>query len=128
MIGIRAEDKSRWETRAPLTPDDLWHLKQHHGVSCQVERSAHRAFGEEQYRAAGAEMGDRLSCPVIVGVKEIPADKLEREKVYLCFSHTIKGQPANMPALKRLIELDSTLIDFERITDEQNRRLVFFGR
>jgi alpha-aminoadipic semialdehyde synthase len=40
----------------------------------------------------------------------------------------IKGQPANMPMLRRLMELKATLVDYERIVDEKNRRLIFFGR
>ncbi len=53
---------------------------------------------------------------------------LEAGKTYLFFSHTIKGQARNMPMLRRLMELGATLIDYEKITDEQNRRLLFFGR
>jgi alpha-aminoadipic semialdehyde synthase len=33
-----------------------------------------------------------------------------------------------MPMLERMIERRTTLIDYERIVDEQGRRLVFFGR
>lgn len=33
-----------------------------------------------------------------------------------------------MPLLRRLMELGCTLIDYERIVDDQGRRLVFFGR
>src|SRR4029079_10905841 len=43
------------------------------------------------------------------------------------FSHTFKGQPYNMPMLRKLIECEATLIDYEKVTDEQNRRLIFFG-
>ena len=37
----------------------------------------------------------------------------------------------NLPpqeALQRLIDGGCTLIDYERIVDEKNRRLIFFGR
>jgi saccharopine dehydrogenase (NAD+, L-lysine-forming) len=33
-----------------------------------------------------------------------------------------------MPMLRRIVELGCTLIDYERIVDEQGQRLVFFGR
>ncbi|MCK7469777.1 MAG: hypothetical protein MZU95_02460 [Desulfomicrobium escambiense] len=33
-----------------------------------------------------------------------------------------------MPMLRRLMELKATLVDYERIVDEKNRRLIFFGR
>jgi alpha-aminoadipic semialdehyde synthase len=33
-----------------------------------------------------------------------------------------------MPMLQRMLDLGCTLIDYERVTDEQGRRLIFFGR
>ena len=129
LIGIRREDKSKWEARVPLVPDDLRKLIRERGLRFCVQTSAIRAFTEDQYRAAGAELNDDLShCPIIMGVKEIPPDKLEAGKTYVYFSHTIKGQTTNMPALKRLMQLGCQLIDYERIVDDQGRRAVFFGR
>jgi len=32
-----------------------------------------------------------------------------------------------MPMLKRMLELGCTLIDYERVVDDKNRRLIFFG-
>ncbi len=129
VIGIRREDKSRWETRVPVVPDEVRDLVRDHGLKFQVQTYPPRAFRDDDYRAAGAAVVDDLrDCPIIIGVKEIPPAKLEPNKAYLFFSHTIKGQPANMPMLHRLLELGCTLIDYERIVDEQGRRLVFFGR
>lgn len=129
MIGIRREDKSKWEGRVPLVPDDVLRLIDRDGLQFTVQSSPTRAFPDEAYQAAGARVTpDLVDCPLIMGVKEIPPDRLEAGKTYIYFSHTIKGQPANMPALRRLLELGCTLIDYERIVDDQNRRLVFFGR
>nr|HPM25254.1 hypothetical protein [Phycisphaerae bacterium] len=129
MIGIRREDKSQWEARVPLVPADVRVLIQEHGLAVQVQSSPIRRFAEAEYRAAGATIVDDLrACPIILGVKEIPPRYFEPGKTYVFFSHTIKGQPANMPMLKRLLELGCTLIDYERIVDEHGRRLVFFGR
>lgn len=127
MIGIRREDKSRWEARAPLTPTDVKTLVQA-GVPVQVQNSPVRRFRDEDYRAAGATVvADLKDSPIVMGVKEIPPQYFEPGKTYVFFSHTIKGQPANMPMLRRIVELGCTLIDYERIVDEQGRRLVFFG-
>ncbi len=127
MIGIRREDKSRWEARAPLTPADVQALVEA-GVPVQVQTSPVRRFRDEDYRAAGATIvADLKDSPIIMGVKEIPPRLLESNKTYVFFSHTIKGQPANMPMLRRIVELGCTLIDYERIVDEKGRRLVFFG-
>lgn len=129
MIGIRREDKSRWEGRTPLVPADLSTLIREQGVRFQVQQSDIRAFTDAHFAAAGAELVEALDgCPVIMGVKEIPPAKLAGDTTYVYFAHVIKGQPANMPALRRLLELGCTLIDYERITDDAGRRLVFFGR
>ncbi|UCF69276.1 MAG: hypothetical protein JSV80_08370 [Acidobacteriota bacterium] len=129
MIGLRREDKSDWETRVPLVPDDVRMLHEEHGIEFAVEESPIRVFTDAEYAATGARLApDLRDCSIILGVKEVPPDKLEPGKAYLYFSHTIKGQPANMPALRRLLELGCTLIDYERIVDDRGRRLVFFGR
>ncbi|MFH1748423.1 MAG: bifunctional lysine ketoglutarate reductase /saccharopine dehydrogenase family protein [Planctomycetota bacterium] len=129
MIGIRREDKSEWEGRVPLVPADVRRLIEEHGLEIQVRKSPTRAFKDADYQRAGAAVTEDLrDCPLIMGVKEIPPEKLKPDTVYVYFAHVIKGQPANMPALRRLLELNCTLIDYERIVDEQGRRLVFFGR
>ena len=129
MIGIRHEDKSRWEARAPLVPDDVRRLIKDHGLQFQVQTSPTRAFSDDQYRAAGAAVANDLrDSRIILGVKEIPAGCFEPGKTYIIFSHVIKHQPQNMPMLRRIVELGCTLIDYECIVDEQERRLVFFGR
>ncbi|MHC4234628.1 MAG: bifunctional lysine ketoglutarate reductase /saccharopine dehydrogenase family protein [Planctomycetota bacterium] len=128
-IGIRQEDKSGWEARVPLVPEDVGRLIGEHGLEFCVQSSPIRVFTPEQYVEVGAVVADDLAdCPVIMGVKEIPPDVLEPDKTYVFFSHTIKGQPANMPMLRRLMELRCQLVDYERIIDAQGQRLVFFGR
>ncbi len=127
MIGIRKEDKSVWERRTPLVPGDVKELVER-GYKFLVEPSPIRIFPDSEYEKAGAKITSDLSdAKVILGVKEIPPEKLLPEKVYMFFSHTIKGQPYNMPMLRRLLELGTTLIDYERIVDDKGRRLIFFG-
>ncbi len=129
LIGIRREDKNRWERRAPLTPDHVAELVRAHDVRFQVEPSALRIFPDLDYRTAGAEVGEDLaSCRTILGIKEMPAERILPEKTYFFFSHTVKGQAHNMPMLRRIADLGATLVDYERIVDERGKRLVFFGR
>ena len=128
-IGIRYEDKYVMERRVPLVPAHLKHLIQKDGLEVFVETSAKRVFSDEEYEAVGANVTDDLSqCLVIFGVKEIPLPRLEEGKTYIYFSHVIKGQPHNMPMLRKLIDLKCTLIDYERVVDEMGKRLIFFGR
>lgn len=127
-IGLRKEDKNPWERRAPLIPAHVRELIQNESIEVLVQSSPIRVFTDTDYKRVGAQVVQTLeSCPIIFAVKEIPLDFFEKEKVYIFFSHTIKGQPPNMPMLQRMIDLDCTLIDYERILDENGQRLVFFG-
>lgn len=127
-IGIRREDMYQWERRVPLVPQDAQELSHKHRIEVFVESSAKRIFTEAEYWRAGIKVVESLTdCPIILGIKEIPIPVLEEGKTYVFFSHTIKGQPHNMPMLRRILELRSTLIDYEKVTDEDGRRLIFFG-
>ena len=128
IIGIRREDKNKWERRVPLTPAHVQALVREHDLRVLVQPSSIRAFSDADYAAAGALVQEDLSAAdVIVAVKEIPIELLQPGKTYLFFSHTIKGQAYNMPLLRRLMELECQLIDYERIVDAQNRRPIAFG-
>ncbi|MEN8008244.1 MAG: bifunctional lysine ketoglutarate reductase /saccharopine dehydrogenase family protein [Candidatus Krumholzibacteriota bacterium] len=127
-IGIRREDKNKWERRVPLVPADLAELAKDPNLDFTIQPSPIRVFPEDEYRKAGVTVDENLDeADIVVAVKEIPIGLLQEKKVYLYFSHTIKAQPYNMPMLKHLLDTGSTLIDYERIADEQNRRLIFFS-
>ena len=68
-------------------------------------------------------------CPsrTVFAIKEIPIESLAKEKVYVFFSHTAKGQSYNMPMLKRMMELGCSIIDYEKIVNEKGQRILFFG-
>lgn len=127
-IGIRREDKNRWERRAPLTPEHVAELVDQ-GVGVFVQPSPNRIFSDASYEQAGARLsGDLADAPVIFGVKEMPLDVFEPRKTYVFFSHTHKGQVPNMPMLGRILERKSSLIDYELICDDEGQRLIFFSR
>ncbi len=127
-IGIRREDKSRWERRVPITPEKVKKLCEKYGIEFIVQPSSIRIFREEEFSHAGARIQEDLSsAPIIFAVKEIPPHLLQPGKTYLFFAHVIKGQLFNMPMLRRLMELGCNLIDYEKVTDERGRRLIFFG-
>ncbi len=129
LVGIRREDKNIWERRVPLTPEHVKILKEKENIDFIVQPFERRAFLDDEYREAGAKVDENISeAPFIFAVKEIPVKLLEPEKVYMYFSHTIKGQDYNMPMLQKLLDLKATLIDYETIKDDKGRRLVFFGR
>jgi saccharopine dehydrogenase (NAD+, L-lysine-forming) len=129
-IGIRREDKA-FELRTPIVPADVKGLIRQHGFEFVIEPSEQRIYKEEAYKEVGASVGDLKGSPdpsVIFGIKEIPKDVFEAEKVYLFFAHVIKGQPYNMAMLQQMLDVGATLIDYERIVEvDSGRRLVFFG-
>jgi len=129
LIGIRREDKNEWEKRAPLIPAHARELIQNHSLDILIQPSSIRIFSDNDYKREGARVKEDLyPCPVIFAIKEIPVHFYEKGKTYIFFSHTMKGQPHNMPMLKKMLELGCTLIDYEKMLDEKGRRLLFLGK
>jgi len=128
-IGIRREDKSKWEARTPLVPQHVKLLKEKYDIITLLQPSKYRVFLDEEYKKIGAVIKEDLSeCQIVLGVKEMPPSFFQKNGSYMFFSHTIKGQEYNMPMLQKLLDLDCNLIDYETITDQHDRRLIFFGR
>ena len=127
-IGIRREDKSEWERRVPVTPKDAANLQKEHGVQVVVQPSDIRAFTDEEFAGAGVTVQEDLSaCSTVFGIKEMPKESFQPGKAYVFFAHVIKGQSYNMTMLQRMLDQGCTLIDYERVVDDKNRRLIFFG-
>ena len=128
VLGIRREDKNKWERRVPIIPEHIKELKEKYGINTIIQPSQIRAFSDKQYKEAGATVNEEISASVILAIKEIPISYFEPDKTYVFFSHTIKGQEHNIPMLRKMMELKCNLIDYEKITNEKGRRLIFFGR
>ena len=129
IIGIRRADKNDWEQRVPLIPEDVKYLKEKYGIQTLIQPSKIRAYKNEDYKMAGAEVVEDIQkANTNFAVKEIPLHFYRSNKTYIFFSHTIKGQDYNMPLLKKMIKLRCNLIDYERIVNEKNQRLIFFGK
>jgi alanine dehydrogenase len=127
-IGIRREDINRWEKRVPLIPSHVRELVDRHPVDIRIQPSDIRVFNDADYRVSGIPIEEDLSpCSVVFALKEIPIELIEKDKVYVFFSHTAKGQSQNMPMLKRMMDLGCSVIDYEKMVDEQGRRVLYFG-
>ena len=126
-VGILRETKE-WERRAPLTPRDVnWLVKK--GIKLEVESSSIRVFKDREYKNSGAKIVDRFcNASLLVGIKEPQIETLYDNKIYMIFSHTIKGQFQNLPLLKAFLKKKATLVDYEKIIDAHGRRLAYFGR
>ena len=127
-IGIIREGKVPPDARVPLTPEQCAEAQVEFPVKFFVEPSPVRCFQDEEYAKHGATLSHDLSqCDVLLGVKEVPIERLMADKTYLFFSHTIKKQPYNRPLLRAILEKNIRLIDYEVLTDEHGQRLIAFG-
>lgn len=127
-LGMRREEQSVWERRAPLAPQHVKMLVKR-GCRVLVQPSNRRAYPMQAYTQAGAIIQEDLTeADVICGVKQVPIDSLIKEKTYCFFSHTIKAQEANMPLLDAILEKNIRLLDYERMCDDEGFRVVAFGK
>ncbi len=129
-IGVLREEKTPPDKRVPLTPlicSEL--MRQFTNVKIVVQPSNIRCYSDEEYTSFGVDLQEDLSdCNVLMGVKEVPPDKLIPEKKYFFFSHTIKKQAHNQKLIKALIAKKVQMIDYETLTDKHNNRIIGFGR
>jgi hypothetical protein len=127
-IAIRKENIELTEKRSPLSPKHISELVSNHKINVFLEPWNNRHFNKEQYIEKGAQLSNDLTkANIIFGVKEIPIEDLPSNKACVCFSHTIKGQSYNMPLLQAVLDKKVTLMDYEKVTDESGKRLIFFG-
>jgi len=129
-IGVLREEKSPPDRRVPLTPLECTELqRQFPELEIYVQPSTIRCYANEEYTAFGIPLREDLSsCDILVGVKEVPADKLLDGKKYFFFSHTVKKQPHNKKLMHALIAKKVQMIDYETLTDTDHNRIIGFGR
>lgn len=129
LIGIRREDKNPWERRVPLIPAHVLEIIQNNPLEIWLQPSSIRIFPDKDYLREGARVEEDLTpCSIIFAIKEIPLHFFRKERIYVFFSHTIKGQSHSMPMLQRMIDFRCTLIDYEKIVNEKGQRILFFGK
>lgn len=129
-IGVLREEKSPPDMRVPLTPlicAEL--LKQYPELEIYVQPSNIRCYHDDEYTSFGVQMKEDVSdCDVLMGVKEVPVEKLIPGKKYFFFSHTIKKQAHNKKLMHALIRNKVEMIDYETLTDKNHNRIIGFGR
>lgn len=128
-IGLIREGKIPSDNRVALTPQQCADVKLlYPQFDIVVEPSPDRCFPDEEYQRAGISVQSDLSgCDVILGIKEVPVDKLIQGKTYFFFSHTKKKQPYNQKLMHALIEKKIRMIDYEVLTYEDGARILGFG-
>lgn len=129
LIGLIREEKIPADNRVALTPAQCkWIHKNSDTVRVVVQSSENRCFSNKEYLSAGVEVKDHLNdCDILLGIKEVPPEKLIPGKTYLFFSHTRKKQPHNRKLFQTVIEKKITLIDYECLEHEDGTRIIGFG-
>ncbi|MEN9345980.1 MAG: hypothetical protein RLZZ60_1449 [Bacteroidota bacterium] len=129
-IGLLREEKQPADKRVAFTPAQCAELKQQYPqLSLYIQASNDRCFANELYEKVGVILQEDLShCDFLMGIKEVPADHLIANKTYLFFSHTIKKQAHNQPLMKRLIQQNIRMIDYETLRWKNGDRILGFGR
>ena len=118
-VTIRRETKNAWEGRCALSPAHVAKLIEG-GIAVRVQRSPTRAYTDGEYERAGATLIDELddTDTVIIGLKELPAGHMRANRLYLCFSHTFKGQPEGAYRVAAMARHNITLVDYELIREK----------
>ncbi|MEP1094533.1 MAG: NAD(P)-dependent oxidoreductase [Cyclobacteriaceae bacterium] len=128
-IGIIKEGKIPVDKRVPVTPEQAKYIAQNFDVEIVVQSSDIRCFPDTDYQNLGIEVVDSLEdCDIILGVKEVPIDKLISGKTHFFFSHTIKKQDYNQDLIRAILDKNIRLIDWETLTNETGNRVIAFGR
>jgi alanine dehydrogenase len=129
QLGLIREEKIPTDNRVALTPAQCkWIRKNTTHVNVIVQSSPDRCFSDKEYLSAGIQVKEDLSdCDILLGIKEVPYEKLMANKTYLFFSHTKKLQPANQKMLQCAVNKGITLIDYECLEHDDGTRIIGFG-
>jgi alanine dehydrogenase len=126
-IAILREEKNPPDARVPLTPPQVAQLRKR-GLDIVVQPSEGRTFKDAEYAKLGVPIVEDISDrALLLGVKEVPINKLIAGKTYCFFAHVAKEQPYNQPLMRAFLDQRITHIDYEYMTDETGRRLIAFG-
>ena len=128
-IGLIREEKIPADNRVALTPAQCkWLHKNFAAIRVVAQHSNTRCFTDKEYEMAGVQVKEDITnCDVMMGIKEMPVEKLIAGKTYLFFSHTKKAQEHNQKLFKAIIKNKITLIDYECLTHEDGQRILGFG-
>lgn len=129
-IGLIREWKQPADKRVALTPEQCsLFMKKYPNIELVVEESPDRTYSTKEYESAGvAVTADVSDCDILIGIKEVPIEKLIPSKTYLFFSHTIKAQIYNRDLLLAILQKNITLIDYEPLTWKKGGRILGFGK
>ena len=104
-IGIIKEFKTPPDKRVVFSPNKCIRAKEEFPqIEFLIQKSDIRSFSDKEYENLGFSVVEDLSmADILIGVKEVPIDKLISNKSYFFFSHTIKKQDYNKKLLHEIL-------------------------
>lgn len=128
-IGLIRERKSPPDNRVALSPRQCADIQEKFSsIKIVVEPSPDRCYADAEYAAEGIELSGQLEdCDILLGIKEVPPERLIPGKTYFFFSHTKKKQPYNQKLMHALIDKRIGMIDYECLTHSDEQRILGFG-
>ena len=130
IIYIRRESIDN-EYRTPLIPNDIKILI-NNGFIIYVQSCINRIYTDDVYKNSGAIItsekwyNSKFNNAIIIGIKELNNLEKLNNNTHIYFSHTFKNQINSEYILKKFINSNSQLYDFEYFL-ENNKRLIAFG-
>lgn len=128
-IALIKETKQPVDNRVALSPHQVAELNER--FPCHqivVQTSDIRVFSDDEYRAKGVEVVERVDdCDILFGIKEAKIESLIPGKQYFFFGHIAKMQEYNRPLLQAFVQKRITFCDYEYLVDSNNLRVCAFG-
>ncbi len=128
-IALLREEKHPSDNRVAFSPVQCqWLMNKYPELEIIAQTSECRCFSDDEYRREDVDVREDISdANILMGIKEIPEEKLIAGKRYMFFSHTIKKQPHNAKLLKSVLRKNIELIDYECLVWENGERILGFG-
>ncbi len=128
-IGLLREEKKPQDNRVALTPLQCKCIMEHYtNMNIIVQSSPNRCYTDEEYMQMGIPVTENMSnVDILLGIKEVPPEKIITYKNYFLFSHTKKEQMHNQQMFHVMIDKKITLTDYECLTHDDGQRILGFG-
>lgn len=126
---IREENES--ETRTPLIPEDIEFLKQKFDINTYIQPSSQRIYSDSEYTEKGGIIEEDIQkkADFIFALNETPVKLVLNGRKYkslVIFSHSLIEQEINQEMLTKIIRSKSSLIDYDKVVDEKNKKVFHF--
>lgn len=123
-ICILRENKKN-EKRAPLIPKDIELLNQKFpNWNFYIESSIQRIVSDKEYLKIGCKKYTSQKIDLFISINEIQISKIKKCQNYLMFAQYIKAPKKNINFLKKILNKNCSLIDYEVFRKKNGAELI----